>query len=77
MTDVVKIAKECRETLVAEIAKLDDFLAMAEKLMKFKNLSRPDGRLDDDADEATELTNSARVPPYSAAAGANGVDPKS
>ncbi len=35
MTDVVEIAKECRATLAAEIAKLDDFIRMAEKLEKY------------------------------------------
>ena len=34
MTDVVEIAKECRATLAAEIGKLDDFIRMAEALLK-------------------------------------------
>ena len=34
MTDVVEIAKERRDVLVAEIGKLDDFVCMAEKLVK-------------------------------------------
>ncbi len=34
MTDVVEIAKEHRATLAAEIAKLDDFIRMAEALVK-------------------------------------------
>jgi len=35
MTDVVEIAKECRAKLAAEIAKLDDFIRMAEALVKY------------------------------------------
>ena len=34
MTDVVEIAKGRRDALAAEIAKLDDFVHMAEKLVK-------------------------------------------
>jgi hypothetical protein len=34
MTDVIEIAKERRAKLVAEIAKLDDFVGMAEKLVQ-------------------------------------------
>ena len=35
MTDVVEIAKERRLRLAAEIAKLDDFVHMAEMLVKY------------------------------------------
>ena len=35
MTDVVEIAKERRARLAAEIAKLDEFVRMAEKLVKY------------------------------------------
>ena len=35
MTDIVEIAKERRVRLVAEIAKLDDFVHMAEMLVKY------------------------------------------
>ncbi len=38
MTDVVEIAKKRRDALAAEIAKLDDFLRMAEKLVKYTPL---------------------------------------
>ena len=38
MTDVVEIAKERRARLVAEIAKLDDFVCMAEALLKHSRL---------------------------------------
>jgi len=34
MTDVVEIARERQARLAAEIAKLDDFIRMAEKLVK-------------------------------------------
>jgi hypothetical protein len=76
MTDVVKIAKECRETLAAEIAKLDDFLLMAEKLMKY-NRSGSGKVLEADDEEATELTSPAIGRPHSEAAGANGAQAKS
>ncbi len=35
MTDVVEIAKERRVRLAAEIGKLDDFIRMAQALMKY------------------------------------------
>ncbi len=35
MTDVVEIAKERRVRLAAEIVKLDDFILMAERLVKY------------------------------------------
>ena len=38
MTDVVEIAKERRTRLATEIAKLDEFIRMAEKLMKYTPL---------------------------------------
>ncbi len=38
MTDVVEIAKERRIRLATEIAKLDEFLRMAEKLVKYTPL---------------------------------------
>ncbi len=34
MTDVVEIAKKRRDALAAEIAKLDDFIRMAEELVE-------------------------------------------
>ncbi len=39
MTDVVEIAKERRARLAAEIGRLDDFIRMAEALVKY-NLSK-------------------------------------
>ena len=38
MTDVVEIAKERRAGLAAEIAKLDEFIRMAEMLVKYTPL---------------------------------------
>ncbi len=38
MTDVVEIAKERQATLAAENAKLDDFICMAETLLKYSQL---------------------------------------
>ncbi len=35
MTDVIKIAKERRVKLAVEVAKMDDFIRMAEALMKY------------------------------------------
>jgi hypothetical protein len=75
MTDVVKIAKECRESLFAEITKLDEFLAMTDKLMKFNGQQLGASPKDHD-DETTELTNAAIMRPYPAGAGANRLDPK-
>ena len=34
MTDIVEIAKKRRDALTVEIGKLDDFVGMAEKLVK-------------------------------------------
>ena len=39
MTDVVEIAKERQARLAAEIGRLDDFIRMAEALVKY-NLSK-------------------------------------
>ena len=38
MTDVVEIARERQARLTAEIGKLDDFVCMAEKLVKYAPL---------------------------------------
>ena len=35
MTDVVEIAQECRDVLAAEIARIDEFLRMAQMLVKY------------------------------------------
>ena len=43
MSDVVSIAKKCRQELVAEISRLDEFIRMAEKLMKYEQIASVDG----------------------------------
>jgi hypothetical protein len=71
MTDVVKVAKECREALAVEIAKLDEFLLLAEKLLNFKQSDS--GKSWEIGDkEAPVFADSAKVSPYSAATGQNG-----
>lgn len=42
MPDVIQIARKRRERLASEIAKLDDFIQMAESLMKWHH-SQGDG----------------------------------
>ncbi len=49
MTDVVEIAKERRLRLATEIAKLDEFLRMAEKLVKYTPLKSNNASDTDDA----------------------------
>ena len=75
MTDVVKIAKECRATLAAEIDKLDEFLRMAEKLKKYDRLesSKASGA---EPEKDTELSGLATARPYSVSADANGTEAK-
>jgi hypothetical protein len=69
MTDVVEIAKECRVTLEAEIARLDDFIRMAEKLLKYNRLesSKTPGA---EQEKTAEPTDPANARPYSMADGA-------
>jgi len=47
MTDVIALARERRARLAAEISKLDDFIQMAELLVKYSaskaNSAGPDG----------------------------------
>jgi len=47
MSDVVAIAKKCRQELNAEIARLDEFIRMAEKLMKYEQLASAAGEGDE------------------------------
>lgn len=75
MTDVVKIAKECRATLAAEIERLDEFLRMAEKLKKFNRLESSKGSGAEPEKDA-ELSGLATARPYSASARANGAEAK-
>ena len=48
MTDVVEIAKERRVRHATEIAKLDEFLRMAEKLVKYTPLESSEASDTDD-----------------------------
>jgi hypothetical protein len=73
MTDVVEIAKERREKVAAEVAKLDDFIRIAEVLLKY-NLSKSNKASETEDEKAAESTGSTRIHPYSMAAGANGAD---
>jgi hypothetical protein len=75
MTDVVEIAKKCRVTLVAEIAKLDEFIRMAEKLLKYNRLESSKVP-DTEPEKAVESTGPATARPYSVAAGADGAEAK-
>ena len=82
MTDVVEIAKERREiakerrdALAAEIGRLDDFIRMAEKLVKHSQ-SKPKKASDTEDEKAAESTGPATARPYSAAADGNGAEAK-
>ena len=73
MTDVVEIAKKRRATLAAEIGKLDDFVCMAEKLVKYAPL-KSNKASDAEDEKAGKSTGSATVRQYSEAAGAIGAE---
>ena len=55
MTDVVEIAKERREKVAAEVAKLDAFIRIAEALLKY-NLSKSNKASETEDEKATEST---------------------
>ncbi len=59
MTDVVEIAKERRARLATEIAKLDEFLRMAEMLVKYTPLES--GEASDTDDEKAAGGNGAEA----------------
>jgi hypothetical protein len=78
MTDVVEIAKERQARLAIEIAKLDNFIRMAEMLVKYTPLksSKASETEDEKAAESTdpeaaETTGPATVRPFSATADGN------
>jgi len=80
MTDVVEIANERSDalaaeidTLAAEIDRLDDFVRMAETLLKHSQLET-DRALATEDEKAAESTVPATVRPYSAAADGNGAE---
>ncbi len=56
MTDVVEIAKEVQARLATEIAKLDDFISMAEMLVKYTPLKSSKASETED-EKAAESTN--------------------
>ena len=60
MTDVVEIAKERRVRLAVEIGKLEDFIHMAEALMKHHQMkpSKVSNLDDDDNETETVLSGS-------------------
>jgi hypothetical protein len=75
MTDVVEIAKERQARLATEIAKLDDFIRMAEMLVKNAPLKSSKASETEDEEtaestdpEAAETTGQATLRPFSAAA---------
>lgn len=52
MTDVVELAKERRARLATEIAKLDEFIHMADMLVKYSpGKGKPGTAREDDADD--------------------------
>ncbi len=74
MTDVVEIANERSDALAAQIdrlaadlGKLDDFIRMAETLLKHSQLETDKASATED-EKAAESTGPATVRPYSAAA---------
>jgi hypothetical protein len=80
MTDVVEIANERRDALAAgidrlaaEIGTLNDFIRMAEKLVKDNRLESNRASATED-EKAAESTVPATVHPYSAAADGNGAE---
>ncbi len=70
MTDVVEIAKERQARLAAEIGKLDDFIRMAEALLKHSRLES-NMASGTEHEKAAESTGSTKIRPYSVAAGAD------
>jgi hypothetical protein len=52
MTDVVELAKERRARLATEIAKLDEFIHMADMLVKYSpGKGKPGAASEDEADD--------------------------
>ena len=69
MVDVIKIAKERRVVLAAELGKLDDFIRMAEALVEWSQ-SKADRVADIVSETSDEAEESATLRPQSVAAGA-------
>jgi hypothetical protein len=72
MTDVVKIARKCHAELHAEISRLDEFIRMAEKLLKYEQ-SAMNKVPSADQGMADDLAGTINA---SAPAGANGAGAK-
>jgi hypothetical protein len=70
MTDVVKIAKEHLDALAAEIGTLEDFIRMAENLVKDNRLESKMASVTE-GEKATESTNSKLARLYPVFAGIN------
>ena len=70
MTDVVNIARKCQADLSAEIARLDEFIHMAEKLLKYERAASNKAP-NADRDIVDEFPINASTP-----AGANGAGAK-
>ncbi len=68
MTDVVEIAKERRARLTAEIGRLDEFIRMAEKLVKYTPLKSNQASATEDA-KVARSTGPAPVRSFSEASG--------
>ena len=73
MTDVVEIAKERHVWLAAELAKVGDFLRMADALLRQK-LSKSNEALDIEDDKAVESAGLVTALPYSAVTGGYGAE---
>lgn len=69
MADVIKIAKERRVVLAAELGKLDDFIRMAEALVEWSQ-SKADRVADIGNETEAEPDETATLRPHSLAAGA-------
>ena len=59
MTDLVEIAKECQARLAAEFGRLDDFIRMAEALVK--NSQAKSSKVSDTEDEKAAGGNGAEA----------------
>ncbi len=68
MTDVVEIAKERRIRLAAEIVKLDEFVLMAERLVKYTPL-KSNKASDIEGARVTRSTGPTPVRSFSKASG--------
>jgi hypothetical protein len=75
MADVVKIAKKCHAELTAEIARLDEFIRMAERLLKYEREGSKNA-LHADQDVAAEPAGPIPASAISAPARTNGAQAK-